>query len=87
MEQNIYQQIQELIEQSTLQSTEKREFAEVFARTKEAPLKPVLKLFSSDPKWVEKLYHNYASKKHAYVTGSMSEWKGIVEEERQEIAK
>lgn len=85
-EQNTYQQIRELIESSELKDIQKREFAEVFARTKEAPLRPVLKLFKSDPDWVEILYKNYSEKKHAFVTGSMSEWKGIVEKEKEEIA-
>ncbi len=85
-EQNIYQQIQELIEASELKDIQKREFAEVFARTKEAPLRPVLKLFKEDPDWVEILYKNYSEKKHAFVTGSISEWRGVVEKEKRELA-
>lgn len=85
MEQNTYQQIREVIENSKLEDSEKREFAEVFARTKEAPLKPVLKLFKNNPDWIEILYKNYLEKKHAFVVGSMSEWKGILEKEKKEI--
>ncbi len=87
MEQNTYQQIRELIDSSTLTPPEKREFAEVFARTKEAPLKPVLKLFKSDKQWIEILYKNYLEKKNAFITGSISEWKSIVKKEKAEIAK
>ena len=84
--QNTYQLIRELINKSELSDVQKREFAEVFARTKEAPLKPILKLFQSDNDWVEILYKNYLDKKHAFVTGSISEWKHVIDREKEEIS-
>ena len=85
--QNTYQQILEIINSSSgLDDAQKREFAEVFARTKEAPLKPVLKLFKEDSGWVEILYKNYLEKKRAFVTGSISEWREVVKREKDNLA-
>lgn len=82
---NTYQQIQAIIDASRLGDIEKREFGEVFARTKEDALEPILVLFKQDPAWVMKLYENYRQKKEAVVTGSMDAWKDVIDKEKQEL--
>jgi len=83
---NVYQQIRAVIAKSELTDTEQREFAEIFARTKEQPLKPVLKLFNTDPKWVQILFDNYKEKKRTLVTGSIKEWENVIHSEKS-VAK
>lgn len=85
MEENTYQQIQAIIDASRLGDIEKREFGEVFARTKEDALAPILALFEKDPSWVLKLYENYCQKKEAVVTGSMDAWKDVIQKEKEEL--
>lgn len=79
---NIFQHIKNVIEHSSLDALEQREFLLLFAQTKEDALKPVLTLFNQDGAWVEKLYQNYQAKKHAIVTGSMDAWKEVIEKEK-----
>jgi hypothetical protein len=85
MAQNIFQQIQAIIEDSRLDDIQKREFGEVFARTKEDALAPVLEIFQEDPGWVEKLYKNYKEKKEAIVTGNLDAWREVIATEKREL--
>ena len=85
MKQNTYQQIQAIIAESRLGDIEKREFGEVFARTKEDALGPILELFRQDSEWVTKLYDNYRQKKDAVVTGSLDAWRDVIDKEKQEL--
>ena len=85
METNTYQQIQAIIDESRLGDIEKREFGDVFARTKEDALRPILVLFKQDSAWVLKLYENYHQKKDAVITGSLDAWKDVIDKEKQEL--
>ncbi len=87
MEKNTFQKVHEIIEQSSLSLDAKREFSELFARTKESALMPVLSLFERDAEWVEKLYENYRKKKDAFVTGSIDTWKETIETQREALEK
>jgi len=85
MSKNTFQKIHEIIETSTLTSEEKRDFSEVFAKTKEDALRPVLRLLNADSAWVEKLYTNYLRKKEAVITGNMDAWKDAIQKEKEEL--
>lgn len=87
MEQNTFQKVQEIIEHSGLSNEQKREFSELFARTKEEALVPVLKLFAEDSTWVLKLYNNYAQKREAFVTGNIDAWEAVIESERSALTQ
>lgn len=82
---NVYQKIKEIIYSSDLTEEQKKEFSELFARTKERPLLPVLRLFEKDKRWVKILYDNFNEKKQAFVTGSISHWKEIIKKEKETI--
>lgn len=85
-EQNIFQQIKNVVEHSSLSALQQREFLLLFAQTKETALKPVLDLFLKDIGWVERLYENYEAKKKAIITGSMDAWKDVVQKEQQAVS-
>ena len=87
MGQNTFQKIHELIESSDLTLDEKRDFSELFAQTKEAALRPVLRLLEEDPAWIETLYANYVMKRDAVVTGNMAAWQDAIEKEKETIEK
>ena len=87
MGRNVFQKIHEIIETSSLTHEEKRDFTELFAQTKEAALKPVLKLLEKDPAWVEKLYSNYCAKKDAVITGNMDAWHDAIQKEKEELER
>ena len=82
MSKNTYQKIHEIIEESSLSLEQKREFSEVFAQTKEESLKPVYTFLKAHPDWVERLFENYRRKKEAVVTGDMSAWQEVIEQEK-----
>lgn len=85
MDRNTFQLIHEIIETSSLTNEEKRDFTELFAKTKEEALRPVLKLLQADAAWVERLYANYCEKKHAMVTGNMAAWEDAIEKEKEAL--
>jgi len=87
MEQNIFQRIEDIIENSKLTKEEMRDFVDLFAQTKEDALKPVLRLLEKDPQWVERLYTNYKMKEEAVVTGSMEAWYDAIQKEKEELER
>lgn len=87
MGKNTYQKIEEIIESSALTKEEMRDFAELFAQTKEDALQPVLRLLKKDPMWVERLYTNYKMKEKAIVTGSMEAWHDAIQKEKEELER
>ncbi len=87
MEKNTFQKIHEILEKSSLDHEEIRDFTELFANTKEGALKPVLRLLEKDASWVERLYKNYKMKEDALVTGSMEAWHDAIQKEKEELEK
>lgn len=79
------QKITDLILKSDISPTEQDNLINLFIESNDQDLEPILKLFSEDPSWINKINENYKSKQAAMTTGDATLWQKIVEEEESQL--
>lgn len=79
------QKISALVHQSHLSLADQTKLIEAFSRANDADLEGVLKLFSEDSSWIERMSENYKAKHAAFVAGNSAAWQDILREEEAQL--
>jgi hypothetical protein len=83
----VLEKIKELILNSDLSSSEQDDLIALFADSENRNLEPMLKLFTEDPLWINKIYENYKAKRAAIIAGDAALWQKIIAEEKSQLEK
>lgn len=76
-----------IIRKSGLSGTQQKEFLSALENLTENDLRSFLEVVNEDNSLVEKFYHNYQSKKKAFVNSDLESLRNIIKEEEEMLRK
>jgi lipid A disaccharide synthetase len=81
------QKIKELLLNSNLSQQEQDDFFVFLSGTRDTELEPMVKLFTENPIWIEKVNKNFKAKQKAVLERLAEDWQKIINEEVLELEK
>jgi hypothetical protein len=84
MQTNLHK-IRELISRSKLPPQDQDNLVVAFSLATDSELEPVVKLFSENHEWIEKISANYKSKQKVVSSQDQNLWQQIIHEEESQL--
>jgi|TARA_Y100000031_G_scaffold98799_1_gene108237 hypothetical protein len=82
---NSLEKLKQILEGSKLSSRDQKALVDLFSSAKDEELEPVIKLFSENPEWIEKISHNHKIKQEALKKSDANLWQKIIQEEESQL--